>query len=184
MLSFKRGHFALRFHRDGPRQVALGHGGGHFRDGAHLCRQVGGQLIHVIRQVLPGSGGARHAGLAAQFSFDTHFAGHRGHLIGERRQRVDHVVDRVGQFGDFALGVHRQFSLQVAVGDGRHDVRDTAHLVGQVAGHEVHVVRQVLPRTGDAFALRPVRPVFLPYPLRGPRASLPTRRSSAGPPSC
>ena len=33
-------------------------------------------------------------------------------------------------------------------------------------------------------ALRPGRPAFLRYPLRGPRASLPTRTSEAGPPSC
>ena len=89
-------------------------------------------------------------GLTAELAFDTDFAGHRRHLIGERRQRVDHVVDRVGELGDFALRFDRQLPLQVAVGDGGHDLRDAAHLVGQVAGHEVHVVGQVLPRAGDA----------------------------------
>ena len=39
---------------------------------------------------------------------------------------------------------------QVAVGHGRGHVGDVAHLAGQVAGHEVHVVGQVLPGAGDA----------------------------------
>ena len=64
--------------------------------------------------------------------------------------------------------------LQVAVGDRGHDLRDAAHLVGQVAGHEVHVVGQVLPRAGDALHLRPGRRACLRCRPRGPRASLPT----------
>ena len=145
--------FAERFHRDGARQVAFRHGGGHFRDGAHLGGQVGRELVDVIGQIFPGSGGARHAGLAAQFSFDTDFARHGGHLIGECGQRVRHVVDGFGQFGDFALGFHRQFALEVAIGHGRHDDGDAAHLVGQIAGHQIHVIRQVLPGSGDALHL-------------------------------
>ena len=52
---------------------------------------------------------------------------------------------------------------------------DVSHLIGQVRRHGVHRVGQVLPRTGDAFHVRPVRRAFLPYPLRGPRGSLPMR---------
>ena len=48
---------------------------------------------------------------------------------------------------------------------------------GQVTGHRVHGVGQVLPGTGHACAPRPGRRVFLPYPLRGPRGSLRRRRS-------
>ena len=45
------------------------------------------------------------------------------------------------------------FLRQVAVGHrGRH-LGDVAHLAGQVAGHRVHVVGQVLPRAGDAVHL-------------------------------
>ena len=90
------------------RQVALGHGRGDFGDGTHLVGQVGGQLVHVVGQVFPGTGGPGHLGLAAQLAFDTHLAGHRGHLIGERGQGFDHAVDRVGQFGDFALSFDRR----------------------------------------------------------------------------
>ena len=42
------------------------------------------------------------------------------------------------------------FLRQVAVGHGRRHLGDIAHLAGQVAGHEVHGVGQVLPRTGHA----------------------------------
>ena len=42
-------------------------------------------------------------------------------------------------------------------------------------GHRVHGVGQVLPRAGDAASRRPGRRACLRYPLRGPRASLPTR---------
>ena len=132
MLSFKRRDFALRIHLDGPRQVAFGHGRRDVGDRAHLGGQIGGQLIDVVGQIFPGSGRAGHAGLAAQFAFDTHFARHRGHLIGKRRQRINHAVDRVGQLGDFAFGFDQQFAFQVAVGHRRHDLGNTAHLVGQV----------------------------------------------------
>src|SRR5205807_9431503 len=71
-------------------------------------------------------------------------------LVGEHRQRVDHSVDRVGQLGDFALGLQHQLALQVSVGDVGHDFRDTAHLRGQVGRHEVHVVGEILPRAADA----------------------------------
>ena len=148
---FERRDFALRFHRDRPRQIAFGHGRRHFGDRAHLSRQIRRQLIHVVRQIAPDTGRARHARLAAQLAFDTDFARHRGHLIGERRQRVDHSVDRVGQFGDFALGFENQLALQIAVRHRRHHFRDAAHLRGEVGRHEVDVVGQIFPGAGDAF---------------------------------
>ena len=55
---------------------------------------------------------------------------------------------------------------------------------GQVAGHEVHAVGQVLPRAGNALHLRPDRRACLRYPPRAPRASLPPQTMRADPPSC
>src|SRR5882762_5510632 len=46
----------------------------------------------------------------------------RGHLIGEGRQGVGHVVDRLGQGRDLALRLDREVLLQVAVGDRGHDL--------------------------------------------------------------
>ena len=45
------------------------------------------------------------------------------------------------------------FLRQVAVGDGGGDLGDVADLAGQVAGHAVDVVGQVLPDAGDALHL-------------------------------
>ena len=54
---------------------------------------------------------------------------------------------------------------------GRH-FGDVADLAGQVVGHQVHVVGEVLPRAGDAFAPAPGRRACLRCRLRGPRGSL------------
>src|SRR6185312_10107849 len=50
--------------------------------------------------------------------------------------------------------VHGDLFGKVAAGDGRCDVGDVADLRGQVAGHEVDAVGQVLPGAGDAGHLR------------------------------
>src|SRR5690606_27317772 len=39
---------------------------------------------------------------------------------------------------------------QVATGDGGRDFRDVTDLAGEVVGHGVHIVGQILPRAGDA----------------------------------
>ena len=49
----QRGDFARRFDGDRTRQIALRHGRRHFRDGAHLSRQVCRELVHVVRQIPP-----------------------------------------------------------------------------------------------------------------------------------
>ena len=132
ILSLSAATSPLRIDLDGPSQIAFGHGRRDVRDGAHLRGEIRRELIDVIGQIFPRSGSAGHVGLAAEFSFDTDFARHRGHLVGKGRQRIDHAVDRVGQFGDFAFGFDQQFSFQIAIRDRGHDFRDTAHLVGQV----------------------------------------------------
>ena len=141
----------MRFDGDGRRQVAGGDGGGHFRDGPHLGRQVGGELIDVVGQIFPGAAGAGDLGLAAQLSFDAYLASHGGHLVGEGGQGVDHLVDSVGQLGDFPLGFEHQFALQIADGHRVDHLGDAADLTGQVTGHEVDGVGEVLPRSCHTF---------------------------------
>ena len=142
--------FALHVHGDLLGQVAIGHRGGHGGDVAHLAGEVGGHGVHVVGQVLPGAGDAFHLGLAAELSFGAHFAGHAGHFGGERVQLVHHGVDGVLQLQDFALHVHGDLLGQVAVRHRGGHVGDVAHLAGEVGGHQVHVVGQVLPGAGDA----------------------------------
>ena len=151
---FELRHFAARFDLNRARQVALGHGGRHFGDGAHLGGQVGRQQVDVAGQILPRAGRAGHVGLAAQPSFDADLARHGRDLIGEGRERVRHVVDGFGQRRHLALRFHGEVLLEVAVGDGGHHLDDAAHLFGQVGGHHVDGVGQVLPGAGDARHLR------------------------------
>ena len=141
---------AARFDGDRPGQVTLRHGGRDVADRADLVGQVAGELVDVVRQVAPHAGGARHVGLATEASVDADVAGDTGDLLGERRQRVDHVVDRVDQRRDLTAGGEVQLAIEVAVGDRGHDRRDAAHLLGEVARHDVHVVGQLAPRAGHA----------------------------------
>ncbi len=69
------------------------------------------------------------------------------------------------------------FLDKVAVGHRGGHFGDVAHLAGQVGGHGVHGVGQVLPGAGDALHVAPGRRACLRYPLRAPRASLPRRTS-------
>ena len=151
---FELGDFAARFDLNGAGQVAFGHRGRHLGDGAHLRGEVGGQQVDVAGEVLPGAGGARHVGLAAETAFHADLARDGRHLIGENRQRVGHVVDGFGERRDLALRLHREVLLEVAVCDRGHDLDDAAHLFGEVCGHHVDGVGQVLPGAGDAGHLR------------------------------
>jgi hypothetical protein len=132
------------------RQIALGHGGGHIRDGAHLRSEIRRQLVHVVSKIAPDAGRTGHARLAAEFAFDADFARHGRHLIREDRQRIDHFVDGVGELGDFALRLKDQFAFEISVRHGGDDLGNTAHLSGQVRRHEVDVIGEIFPRARDA----------------------------------
>src|SRR6185312_294144 len=144
------GDFAAYVDLDRAREVALGDRGRDLGDRAHLGGEIGRQSIHVGGQVLPDAGGARHLGLSAEAPLDPDLARHGGHLVGEDGQRFGHAVDGVGQRGDFALGLDRQLLAEVARGYRGHHPRDAAHLGGQVRGHRIDVVGQVLPGARDA----------------------------------
>src|SRR3546814_9373966 len=52
-------------------------------------------VVDVVGEVAPGAGHALHLSLAAEPALGADLAGHAGHLVGERRQLVDHRVDGV-----------------------------------------------------------------------------------------
>ena len=87
--------------------------------------------------------------LAAQPALDSHLACDARHLPGEGVELVDHRVDRVLELQELTLDVDRDLLAQVAVGHGGGHLGDVSHLPGQVAGHQVHVVGQVLPDAAD-----------------------------------
>src|SRR5262249_44370844 len=151
---FQLGDFAAHVDRDFLRQVARGDGGRDLGDVADLCGEVRRHRIHGVGEVLPGTGDAEHVGLAAEPAVGTDFARHARYFAGERVELIDHRVDGFFQLQDFAGDIDRDLLRQVAAGDGCGDVGDVAHLRGEVAGHEVDAVGQVLPGAGDARHLR------------------------------
>ena len=86
-----------------------------------------------------------HLGLAAELAFGADLARHAGDFRGERAELIDHRVDGVLQLEDLAADVDGDLLREVAVGDGGGDLGDVADLRGQVAGHRVDVVGEVLP---------------------------------------
>src|SRR5262249_15671241 len=59
---------------------------------------------------------------------------------------VDHGVDGVLELQDLALHVHGDLLGEIARRHRLRHVGDVAHLAGEVARHEVHAIRQILPR--------------------------------------
>ena len=110
------------------RQVALGDGGRHLGDVAHLAGQVAGHRVDAVGQVLPGAGDAAHHGLAAELALGADLARHARHLAGEGVELVDHRVDGLLQLQDLAAHVDGDLLGQVAVGDGGRHLGDVAHL--------------------------------------------------------
>ena len=161
------GDLAARVDGDLLREVALGHGRGHLGDVAHLSRQVAGQLVDVVGEVLPRARHALHLGLPAEAALGADLAGDPGDLGRERAQLVDHGVDGVAQRRDLAAGVDADLLRQVAVGHGRRHLGDVAHLGGEVAGQQVDVLRQVLPRARHALDPRLAAEVALGADLAG-----------------
>ena len=151
---FEFENFAFHVDRDLARQVAAGHGGRDFGDVSHLRRQVSGHGVDGVGKILPRTGHAGHDRLSAKLSVGTDFAGHARHFRCERAQLIHHRVDGFFELQNFAAHVDRDLARKIAAGHGGRDFRDVADLAGQVAGHRVDGVGQVLPGAGDAGHLR------------------------------
>src|SRR5204862_4489242 len=92
--------------------------------------------------------------LPAQLALGADLLGDARDLRGKGAELVDHRVDGDLQLENLAADVDGDLLGEVAVGHGGGDVGDVAHLVGQVAGHEVDVVGQVFPGAGDPLDVR------------------------------
>ena len=141
---------AAHVDRDLARQVAAGDRGRHLGDVADLRRQIAGHRVHGVGQILPGAGDAGHLGLAAELAVGADLARHARDFAGEGVELVDHRVQRFLQLKDFTRHVDRDLLRQVALGHRGRDFGDVADLAGQVAGHRIDVVGEVLPGAGDA----------------------------------
>src|SRR6185312_1126661 len=81
-------------------------------------------------------------------------AGHAGDLVGERAELVDHRVHGRLQLQDLAPGLDGDLLRQVAARHRRGDLRDVAHLPGEVGGELVDVDGEVAPRARHPAHLR------------------------------
>ena len=136
------------------RQVAVGDGGGHLGDVAHLGGQVAGHRVDAIGEVLPGAGHALDLGLAAELAFGADLAGHAGHFRGERAELIDHRVDGLGGAEELALerpivDLQGHRLRQVALGHGADDAGRLAGGMDEVADQIVDGVDGVVPRAAD-----------------------------------
>ena len=146
--------FAAHVDGDLARQVAAGDRGRHLGDVADLGSQVARHRVHGVGQILPGAGDAGHFGLAAELAVGADLARHAGHFAGEGVELVDHGIERFLQLKDFARHVHGDLLRQVALRHRSGHLGDIADLAGEVRGHRVDGVGEVLPGTGDAAHLR------------------------------
>ncbi len=99
-------NFAFDVHRDFAREVAAGDGGGHVGDVADLRREIVRHQVDVVGEVLPGAGDAGDGGLATEFAFGTHFAGHASDFGREGTELVHHDVDGLLELENFAAHIH------------------------------------------------------------------------------
>ena len=168
---FELEDFALHVDGDLAGEVAAGDGGGDFGDVADLRGEVAGHGVDRVGEILPGAGDAGHDGLSAELAVGADFAGDARDFRGEGAQLVDHRVDGFFELQNFAADVDGDLAGEVAAGHGGGDFGDVADLAGQVAGHGVDRVGEVLPGAGDAGHHAPGRRACRPCRLRGPRAS-------------
>src|SRR5438046_3776259 len=64
-------------------------------------------------------------------------------------QVMDHRIDVFFELKNLAAHVDFDLFRQVTVGDGNRHVGDITHLSGQVAGHQVDVISEIFPSSGD-----------------------------------
>ena len=147
---FQLEDFAADIDGDFLGQIAVGDGDGHVGNVAHLVGEVAGHSVDAVGQVFPGAGDAGNHGLAAELALGADFAGDAGDFGGKAAQLVHHSVDGVFELEDFTADIDGDFLGQIAVGDGDGHVGNVSDLSGEIAGHRIHVVGQILPGSGDA----------------------------------
>ena len=110
------------------RQIAVGDGGRHLGDVAHLAGQVAAIELTLSVRSFQVPRDARHLRLSAELAFGPDLARHARHFRREGVELVDHRVDGVLQLEDFAAHIDRDLARQVAARHGRRHLRDVAHL--------------------------------------------------------
>src|SRR5262249_39728677 len=131
-------------------EVTVGHRHRHLGDVPHLGGEIARHLVHVVGEVLPGAGHPCHHRLAAELALGADLTAHRTHLGGVGVALPVYGVDGVLQLEDLAVDVDGDLAGQVAAGHRGGHLGDVADLAGEVGGHEVDVIGEVLPGAGHA----------------------------------
>src|SRR5262249_46038332 len=143
-------NLAAHVYGDLLRKVSPGDRRGDLGDVADLTGKVAGHRIYGVSQVFPSTSHAGNEALAAEFSVGADFASAARRFRGEGIGLVLHRVDGVLEGQDFAPDVHGNLSGEITARHRRCDLGDVADLAGEVAGHGVYVVSQILPGAGDS----------------------------------
>src|SRR4029077_15215627 len=124
-------------------------------------------------EVFPDAADSPDVGLTTQAALGPDLTSHAGYLVPERVELVDHRVDGVLELEDLAADVDGDLLGEVAVRDSGGHVGDVAHLAGEVAGHHVHALGEVLPDTAALLDLRLSAELPLGAHLAGDAGHLP-----------
>src|SRR5439155_218434 len=133
-------NFSFDVHRDLLREVSICHSGRDFGDVPNLVRQIRRHRVHVIGEVVRGTGDDLDLRLAAELSFGADFAGDAGDFRGERRELVHHSVDGVLELENFSFDIHRDLLREVSICHSGRDCGDVPNLARQIRRHRVHVI--------------------------------------------
>ena len=114
---------------------------------AYLAGKVGCHHVHRVCKVLPCTCHTFYFGLAAQFTFGTHFTSHTCYFECEGVELVHHGIDGVLQVKYFSFHIYRYLLREVTAGYSFCHFGYVAYLAGKVTCHLVHRVGQVFPCT-------------------------------------
>src|SRR6202012_4308740 len=114
---------ALRVDGDLLREVALGDGRRDLGDVSHLRREVRGEAVDGVREVLPRAADALDVRLTAQLSLVTDFLCDARDFGRERVELIDHAVDGRTDAEEFAanraaLALEDHLLREVSAGGG------------------------------------------------------------------
>ena len=85
-------YLALNLNRNLLREVTLSNCGSYHGDIPYLIGQIGCQGVHVVGQLLPGTGHAFYLSLSAKLTLGAHLSGYPGYFSGEGVELVNHGV--------------------------------------------------------------------------------------------
>ena len=119
-----------------------------------MSGEVASHRVHRVRQIFPGAGHSGHHCLPAEFSIGSDFSRHTRYFRCERAQLIHHRIDGLFELQNLAANVDRNLAGQVTARHSRGDFSDVTNLTGKVAGHQVHIVGEVFPSTGNVGNLR------------------------------